>query len=330
MYRRWEKNKERGRFYKWPACSWALFCYNKWPKMIAFKSRLKEAVFERLKAVYPVTASDLDMAPTPDPKMGDLALTFPFTLAKTLRKAPRRSPRRPLPCSPRSKGSSRPRSRGPASSTSCSTRPPFSPRPSARPDATSLRAEERQGHRRAHQHQPQQGRPHRPPAQRLLGDTLVRCLRFKGETVEVQNYIDDTGVQVADVVVGFMELREEDPRGPREPSPGRVRLLLLGPLRPGVRLSRRASRSPGPEGRRSCRPSSTAETPECDHGPRHVSRRIVRAHLATMRRIGIALRPPALRERHPRASSSGTRPSPCSRRGRPSTSRPRARTRAAG
>jgi len=36
-----------------------------------------------------------------------------------------------------------------------------------------------------------------------LGDTLVRVLRFRGVTVEVQNYIDDTGVQVADVVVGF-------------------------------------------------------------------------------------------------------------------------------
>ena len=39
-----------------------------------------------------------------------------------------------------------------------------------------------------------------------LGDTLVRLLRFRGRPVEVQNYIDDTGVQVADVVVGFREL----------------------------------------------------------------------------------------------------------------------------
>ena len=38
-----------------------------------------------------------------------------------------------------------------------------------------------------------------------LGDT-VRALRFLGHPVEVQNYIDDTGVQVADVVVGFTAL----------------------------------------------------------------------------------------------------------------------------
>ena len=41
-----------------------------------------------------------------------------------------------------------------------------------------------------------------------LGDTLVRVLRFRGNPVEVQNYIDDTGVQVADVVVGFRELEQ--------------------------------------------------------------------------------------------------------------------------
>jgi len=39
-----------------------------------------------------------------------------------------------------------------------------------------------------------------------LGDTLARVLRFRGTPVEVQNYIDDLGVQVADIVVGFREL----------------------------------------------------------------------------------------------------------------------------
>src|SRR5215203_2365039 len=42
-----------------------------------------------------------------------------------------------------------------------------------------------------------------------LGDTLVRLLRFQDKRVEVQNYIDDTGVQVADVVVGFRELEHK-------------------------------------------------------------------------------------------------------------------------
>jgi arginyl-tRNA synthetase len=40
----------------------------------------------------------------------------------------------------------------------------------------------------------------------VLGDTTVRMLRAAGETVEVQNYIDNTGVQVADVVVGLKHI----------------------------------------------------------------------------------------------------------------------------
>ncbi|MCY3971779.1 MAG: arginine--tRNA ligase [Acidobacteria bacterium] len=42
----------------------------------------------------------------------------------------------------------------------------------------------------------------------VLGDVLARSLRSLGHATEVQNYIDDTGVQVADVVVGFLDLRD--------------------------------------------------------------------------------------------------------------------------
>ncbi len=55
----------------------------------------------------------------------------------------------------------------------------------------------------------------------VLGDVLVRSLRHLGHAVEVQNYLDDTGVQVADVVAGLVHLegvgtleaaRARDPR----------------------------------------------------------------------------------------------------------------------
>src|SRR5262249_21860411 len=42
----------------------------------------------------------------------------------------------------------------------------------------------------------------------VLGDTFVHILNAAGNRVEVQNYIDNTGVQVADVVVGFMHLEQ--------------------------------------------------------------------------------------------------------------------------
>jgi arginyl-tRNA synthetase len=53
----------------------------------------------------------------------------------------------------------------------------------------------------------------------ILGDTFVRLLRAAGQKVDVQNYIDNTGVQVADVVVGFLYLEAK--------SAAEVRQLLI-------------------------------------------------------------------------------------------------------
>lgn len=44
----------------------------------------------------------------------------------------------------------------------------------------------------------------------VLGDTFQRILKATGKRVEVQNYIDNTGVQVADVVVGFIYVEKRD------------------------------------------------------------------------------------------------------------------------
>jgi arginyl-tRNA synthetase len=46
----------------------------------------------------------------------------------------------------------------------------------------------------------------------ILGDTFVKMLRAGGRHVEVQNYIDNTGVQVADVVVGFERFEHKSPQ----------------------------------------------------------------------------------------------------------------------
>ena len=43
----------------------------------------------------------------------------------------------------------------------------------------------------------------------ILGDTFVRLLREAAHPVDVQNYIDNTGVQVADVVVGFEQIEHK-------------------------------------------------------------------------------------------------------------------------
>jgi arginyl-tRNA synthetase len=43
----------------------------------------------------------------------------------------------------------------------------------------------------------------------ILGDTFVRLLRYGGREVDIQNYIDNTGVQVADVVAGFIHIERK-------------------------------------------------------------------------------------------------------------------------
>jgi arginyl-tRNA synthetase len=44
----------------------------------------------------------------------------------------------------------------------------------------------------------------------VLGDTMARVLRHTGGAVQVQNYIDNTGVQVADVVIGFVHMEKKN------------------------------------------------------------------------------------------------------------------------
>ena len=50
----------------------------------------------------------------------------------------------------------------------------------------------------------------------VLGDTIARILRDSGEKVQVQNYIDNTGVQVADVVIGFLHQEKKSVTEVRE------------------------------------------------------------------------------------------------------------------
>ena len=83
-----------------------------------------------------------------------------------------------------------------------------------------------------------------------LGDTLARCLRYKGETVEVQNYIDDTGVQVVDVVFGLMELERQDDRRPRGACPASS-ITTAGTSTPGSPPTSPTIPRPRPARRRS-------------------------------------------------------------------------------
>ena len=119
-----------------------------------------------------------------------------------------------------------------------------------------------------------------------LGDTLCRLLRFRGADVEVQNYIDDTGVQVADVVVGLRELEGKDV--------GDVRRLAAEPTfdYDCWDLYARVTRWYDEDDARLSHRRDALHDLEHDADPtaamaRAVTGSIVRCHLRTMARLGI-------------------------------------------
>jgi arginyl-tRNA synthetase len=119
-----------------------------------------------------------------------------------------------------------------------------------------------------------------------LGDAFGRLLRFSGRNVEIQNYIDDTGVQVADVAVGFRELE-------------RVRLDDVRRIAESSRfdyycwdLYARVTEWYAEDKERL--KIRTAALHDIEHGGNEtaemaafIADRIVRCHLATMRRMNI-------------------------------------------
>jgi len=128
----------------------------------------------------------------------------------------------------------------------------------------------------------------------VLGDVLVRLLRSLGYAVEVQNYIDDTGVQLADVVVGFRDLRglcAEDVLGLPEPFD-----YLCWDLYAEVGRWYEEDEAHKAHRRRTLhaleaealgQPAESEDAGERAALGRLVARRIVHCHLATMARLGI-------------------------------------------
>jgi arginyl-tRNA synthetase len=127
----------------------------------------------------------------------------------------------------------------------------------------------------------------------VLGDTLVRCLRRLGHVVEVQNYIDDTGVQVADLVVGFRVLRNEELPEVRERYP-EDRLRAEGNRFDYVAwdLYAEVTRFFEADPSRKRHREETLHAMEAGGNPiadlaAHLAGRMVRHHLRTMDRIGV-------------------------------------------
>ncbi|MHB1525946.1 MAG: arginine--tRNA ligase [Candidatus Dormibacteria bacterium] len=113
-----------------------------------------------------------------------------------------------------------------------------------------------------------------------IGDTMARILRARGHLVEVQNYIDDTGVQVADVLVGIRHLGL---------SAGEGESFDRFCSRAYVEVCRRYETEPElVELRRTTLKEIEARRGEVAEAAKELTSRIVSAHLRTMARAGIS------------------------------------------
>jgi arginyl-tRNA synthetase len=253
--------------------------------MIQFKQNLKKLILDRVGSKYPLTSETIDIVPTPNPKMGDLALAFPLQLARAVKANPRAIAQDVVKLIGAIDGVARTEIAGAGFINLFLDRPAFfrdrlgaSGKHRLSPEETKIIIEHTNinpnkaahiGHLR----------------NAVLGDTLARCLRFKGETVEVQNYIDDTGVQVVDVVFAFLELQKMR-AADLENIEGKFDYYCWDLY---ARVSGYLAEHPEAQSRK-------AEIlKKIEHGgseesemARIVSRRILKAHLATMKRIGIS------------------------------------------
>ena len=252
--------------------------------MIKFKDELRNEVFLRLKDIWPVQESDLEMTNPPRQELGDLCFTFPFKLAKQKKANPRQTAQSILPYLSGLRGVKDIQIAAPGYinlflDRNLVFRELFGSLnvPGLVPEEAKIIVEHTNinpnkaahiGHLR----------------NACLGDTLCRCLIYKGERVEIQNYIDDTGVQVVDVVYGLMEL-EGKTLADLEKFSGKFDYYCWDLY---ARVSSYLAGHPEVQPRKAeiLKKIEHGASPEVDLA-RFVSRRILSAHLATMRRLGV-------------------------------------------
>ncbi len=252
--------------------------------MINLKAQLKQDILRILKERYAAVPERMDITYTPDISMGDLALAFPLQMAKTLKRPPREIAQEIAPLLEDLEGVARSEVAGPGyinlfldrerffadklKAAGTSTLTPELPKIIVEHTSINPNKAAHIGHLR----------------NSVLGDTLVRCLRHKGENIEIQNYIDDTGVQVADAVFGFLEM-EQKSLDEIKAIPGKFDYYCWDLY---TQVTRFLEENPEAQQRKAeiLKQIEEGEGTEAEIGA-HVSRRILKAHLETMHRLGI-------------------------------------------
>jgi len=252
--------------------------------MIQLKDALRKEILARVREKFALDPSEVEITGTPQQDLGDLSLTFPFKLAKRLKANPRQLAQELLPLLSGLPGVSRVAVAGPGYINLSLDRPSFFRKKLASLGRPSLIPEYKKIIIEHTNINPNKAAHIGHLRNACLGDTLARCLRYKGERVEVQNYIDDTGVQVVDVIFGFMDL-EGKTLDDLDSLSGRFDYYCWDLY---ARTAAYLESHPESQQRK-------AEIlKNIEHGldpeaamARAVSRRILRAHLETMKRIGV-------------------------------------------
>lgn len=252
--------------------------------MFRTKKELKEKILARLTPEFPLTPAELELTSTPDQKLGDLALSIAFPLAKKLKTSPRTIAVRAAELLSGIDGLSLVEVAGAGYINLHLDREKFFREKLAGLNQSGLEPEEKKIIVEHTNINPNKAAHVGHLRNACLGDTLVRCLRYRGEKVEVQNYIDDTGVQVVDVVFGLMEL-EKKSLADLERIEGKFDYYCWDLY---TRVSRYLAENQEAQARKAVilKKIEHGESPEADYA-HLVSRRILRAHLATMKRLDI-------------------------------------------
>ena len=177
--------------------------------MINLKAHLKQDILRILNERYSAEPDRMEIAYTPDISMGDLALAFPLQMAKTLKRPPREIAQEIAPLLEGLEGVARSEIAGPGYINLYLDRERFFADKLKAAGTSTLEPEVSKIIVEHTSINPNKAAHIGHLRNSVLGDTLVRCLQHKGENVEIQNYIDDTGVQVADVVFGLLEMENK-------------------------------------------------------------------------------------------------------------------------
>jgi arginyl-tRNA synthetase len=186
---------------------------------------LIEGVREFLRRQYDIELANIVAEQPPTVEMGEYALPLSFELAKKLRKAPRKIAEEIVAGLGEIEGFEKLEvagagyinarvKRGESAAALAAEVSPYLPKEGRHvaPTLAPEIAKERAGQKILVEHtsiNPNKAAHIGHLRNSILGDTFVRLLRAAGYPVDVQNYIDNTGVQVADVVVGFVYVEKK-------------------------------------------------------------------------------------------------------------------------